>query len=54
MPLSPLEHLRHILDETAFLTSRAATRSRDQFMGNEELQRAFVRSLEIIEIESKR
>jgi uncharacterized protein with HEPN domain len=48
MPLSPLEYLRHILDETAFLTCHAATSSRDQFMADEELQRAFVRSLEII------
>jgi uncharacterized protein with HEPN domain len=54
MPLSPLEYLRHILDETAFLNSRAATSSKDQFMGDEELQRAFVRSLEIIGEASKR
>ena len=54
MPLSPLEYLRHILDETAFLSRRTATSSRDQFMADEELQRAFVRSLEIIGEASKR
>jgi uncharacterized protein with HEPN domain len=54
MPLSPLEYLRHILDETAFLNHRATTSSRDQFIGDEELQRACVRSLEIIGEASKR
>jgi uncharacterized protein with HEPN domain len=54
MPLSPLEYLRHILDETAFLSRRAASISKDQFMSDEELQRAFVRSLEVIGDTSKR
>ena len=54
MPPSPLEYLRHILDETTFLTGRATTSSKDQFMGDGELQRAFVRSLEIIGEASKR
>ena len=43
-----LEYLRHILDETAYLVSRTQGMTKDEFMGNETLKRAFVRSLEII------
>jgi uncharacterized protein with HEPN domain len=48
MSLSSLEYLRHILDETIYLVDRAKGLSRDQFMQDETLRRAFVRSLEII------
>ena len=43
-----LEYLQHILDETAYLTDRAKGLTKDEFMQDETLKRAFVRSLEII------
>jgi uncharacterized protein with HEPN domain len=45
---STLEYLRHILDETQYLTDRARGLSKDEFMRDETLKRAFVRSLEVI------
>ena len=48
MPLSPLEYLRHIVDETEYLTGEAQRFSKDEFMRNETAKRAFVRSIEII------
>lgn len=48
MPFSPLEYLRHILDEIEYLTSRAQGLSKDEFVCDETLKRAFVRSIEII------
>ncbi len=54
MPLSPLEYLRHILDETEYLRSDSNGLSKDQFMRSETLKRAFVRSIEIIGEASKK
>ena len=54
MPLSPVEYLRHILDETGYLTSESENLEKDQFLRNETLKRAFVRSIEIIGEASKR
>ena len=48
MPLSPLEHLRHILDEADYLAAHIPGVNREQFKRDETLKRAFVRSLEII------
>ena len=48
MPLSPLEHLRHILDEADYLAAHITGMSREQFTRDETMKRAFVRSLEII------
>jgi uncharacterized protein with HEPN domain len=48
MSLSPLEYLRHILDETEYLASQTQGLSKDDFLGNETLKRAFTRSIEII------
>jgi len=48
MPLSPLEYLRHIIDETEYLISDSQRLSKDRFMSSETLKRAFVRSIEII------
>ncbi len=48
MSLSPFEYLRHILDETEYLVSQTHGLSQDEFMKDETLKRAFVRSLEII------
>lgn len=47
MPES-LEYLRHILDETRYLTERQRGLTKNQFLDDETLRRAFVRSLEII------
>ncbi len=54
MPLSPVEYLRHILDETIFLSKQSAELTKDDFQSDEALQRAFVRSLEIIGEAAKR
>ncbi len=48
------EYLRHILDETVFVSSRAKGVSKRQFMKDETLKRAFVRSIEIIGEASKK
>ncbi len=48
MSHSPLEYLRHILDETEYIARRASGLSYDEFVADETLRRAFVRSLEII------
>ena len=48
MSRSSLEYLRHILDETMYLTDHAQGLSKDKFLQDKTLQRAFVRSLEVI------
>lgn len=48
MPLSPLEYLRHILDEAKYLEDRVSGLAEDAFLQDETIKRAFVRSLEII------
>jgi len=48
MSVSPLEYLRHILDEATFLTERGEGLRKEDLVGDETLKRAFVRSLEII------
>ena len=48
MSPSALEYLQHILDEAEYLMRKAQGLTRDQFMGDETLRRAFVRSIEII------
>lgn len=48
MSRSPLEYLRHILDETAYLSAQASSLSKDKFLQDNTLKRAFVRSLEVI------
>ena len=48
MSLSPIEYLRHILDETLYLVESVQELNRDEFLGDDTLKRAFVRSLEII------
>jgi uncharacterized protein with HEPN domain len=45
---SPLEYLRHMLAEAEFLADASANLSRDEFLQDETLKRAFVRSIEII------
>jgi uncharacterized protein with HEPN domain len=48
MSASPLEYLRHILDETVYIMEKAVRLSGEQFASDDTLKRAFVRSLEII------
>jgi uncharacterized protein with HEPN domain len=48
MSLSALEYLRHILDETIYLSHQTLDLSKEQFLQDETLKRAFVRSIEII------
>ena len=48
MPLSPLEYLRHILDEVEYLMEQTKDLTREGFTRDETLKRAFVRSIEII------
>jgi uncharacterized protein with HEPN domain len=48
MPTSPLDYLRHIRDEAHYLATETAKITKTVFAENETLQRAFVRSIEII------
>ena len=48
MPLSAREYLLHILDETDYLILHARGVTRERFLADETLRRAFVRSLEVI------
>jgi uncharacterized protein with HEPN domain len=54
MPLSPLEYLRHILDETEYLIDEKHGLNKEQFLQDATLKRAFVRSIEIIGEASKK
>ena len=54
MSHSPLEYLRHILDETEYLLSKREGLSKEQFLRDATLKRAFVRSIEIIGEASKK
>ena len=54
MSLSPLEYLRHILDEIEYLTKAREGLKKEQFLQDATLMRAFVRSLEIIGEASKK
>jgi uncharacterized protein with HEPN domain len=48
MSFEPLEYLRHILAETDYLIAKTAGLNKADFMSDETLRRAFVRSLEVI------
>jgi uncharacterized protein with HEPN domain len=48
MSPSGLEYLQHILREAEYLIHCAEGMGKDEFMGDETLKRAFVRSLEVI------
>ncbi len=54
MSHSAIEYLRHILDEAEYLIEHSRGLSREQFMKDPTLQRAFVRSLEVIGEAAKR
>lgn len=48
MPLSALEYLRHISDEADYLIQTASGLAKEDFADDKTLQRAFVRSIEVI------
>lgn len=48
MPLSALEYLRHIRDESDYLIQTAKGLAKEDFADDKTLQRAFVRSVEVI------
>jgi uncharacterized protein with HEPN domain len=48
MSFPPLDYLRHILDEINYLDDQIHGLSKEEFLQDETLRRAFVRSLEII------
>jgi uncharacterized protein with HEPN domain len=52
--LSPLEYVRHILDEIDYMLDRISETSYESFLSDPTLKRAFVRSLEIIGEASKK
>ena len=54
MSLSPLEYVRHILDEIDFILSQLPGQDYASFSQNPTLKRAFARSLEIIGEAAKR
>ena len=48
MTLSIRDYLKHILDEADYLKRNSSSLEKDEFLKDETLKRAFVRSLEII------
>jgi len=50
MSRSAADYLRHILDETTYMVETSGQLSKDEFLQDETVKRAFVRSLEGREI----
>jgi uncharacterized protein with HEPN domain len=48
MSPSPIEYLRHILDEINYVEGIASGINEDRFLSDQTLKRSFVRSIEII------
>jgi uncharacterized protein with HEPN domain len=48
MSFEPRDYLRHILEETDYLLRESTDLTVEEFLGDETLRRAFVRSLEVI------
>lgn len=48
MSPSPIEYVRHMLEEAEYLTAEAENLSKEEFLLDETVKRAFVRSIEII------
>ena len=48
MSFEPRDYLRHVLEEADYLIGSSAGVTAEEFQANETLQRAFVRSLEVI------
>lgn len=54
MSYEPLDFLKHILKEVEYLHAKSSELTASEFMTDETLQRAFIRSLEIIGEATKR
>lgn len=54
MSKDPIDYLKHIADECAYIVSVSANLTKDELMDDETLKRAVVRSLEIIGEASKK
>lgn len=54
MHLSPLEYIRHMLDEAEYLMDESHGLKKERFLREATLKRAFVRSIEIIGEASKK
>lgn len=54
MSFSPREYLQHMLDEADYLAERSEGVDQNEFLSDETLRRAFVRSLEVIGEASKK
>ena len=54
MSFEPRDYLKHILTEADYLTARSVDLTLDVFLADDTLQRAFVRSLEVIGEAAKR
>lgn len=54
MSVSSLEYISHIQDEIEYLTEQSRDLDKEEFVRNETLKRAFVRSIEIIGEASKK
>lgn len=54
MSFEPHDYLRHILAEATYLERSSESLTRDAFLADETLHRAFVRSLEIVGEATKR
>lgn len=48
MPRQSSEYLQHILDEIEYLITSARGVDQEEFLSDETLKRAFVRSIEVI------
>jgi uncharacterized protein with HEPN domain len=48
MSHSPIEYLRHILDEISYIDGVVSTVDEESFVSDQTLKRSFVRSIEII------
>ncbi len=48
MSRSPIEYLRHILDEINYVEGIAVEINEDKFLSDQTLKRSFIRSIEII------
>lgn len=48
MSKEPIEYIKHIVDECSYIISVSNNLSKDEFLDDETLKRAVVRSLEII------
>jgi uncharacterized protein with HEPN domain len=48
MSKEPIDYIKHIAEECAYIISVSSSLSKDEFLDDETLKRAIIRSLEII------